>query len=346
MAKLDEVQYHYEKFPYPPSSLLTPFIQRLRKEELYLLNYTTGYGACYGIPANCKEPKILVVGCGTLEPLAVAKANPHASILAIDISERSLNFLSYNLRLSGLKNRVRLKKVDICTFSEEKDFDYIIATGVIHHLENPLAGLKQLETLAASDGVIRLMLYSKWGRHLLYRTKEMAQLLGVKTVKEFREMIARLPASHPYRVYFHLYSDAESDSGLMDGYLHPCDQAVDTFGLRDLLESAGISLRHLLHRNSGQPSGSRNGKDLDFWNELCLLESANQMEENFSFFASPARAASKEIWHGAWRWNPALPSRKKIYSKILDRTIELNLKKAPIFDSELVKALIILPSRE
>lgn len=344
MTKLDEVKEHYEQFPYPPSSFLTPFTQRIRKEELYLLNYSAGYGACYGKPALKTEPKILVVGCGTLEPIAVAKANPKARILAIDISEQALNHLSYNLRFSRERSRVELKRADLCEFSEEKDFDYIIATGVIHHLENPVEGLKKLKAISSSDGVLRIMIYSKWGRHLLYRTKEMAQSLGVKTAKDLRHMIASLPAHHPYRIYFHLYSDTETDSGLMDGYLHPCDQPVDAFGLRDLLKNSGLSLRHLLHKRSGRPKGIQMERSLEFWDELFLLETTNQLEENFSFFASAAVAPAKEAWQGGWEWNPALPTKNKIYSKILDREFNLNKSESPTFQKELAEALIIVPS--
>src|SRR6202012_5190076 len=43
-------------------------------------------------------------------------------------------------------------------------FDLIVSTGVLHHIADPLAGMKALATCLRRDGVLSVMLYAKYGR--------------------------------------------------------------------------------------------------------------------------------------------------------------------------------------
>lgn len=323
---LDDVAALYNARPYPPVGLLSPFLQALRRDDLPLLNYQAGYGLCYGAGAAAK-PRILVAGCGTVEPVAVALANPGADILAVDISEASLKRLRWQAKARGVN--IRTLHSDIEALGEG-DFDYIIATGVLHHLENPARGLNALVERSRGKAVFRFMLYSRFGRELLYGAKELGRLLGITEPKAFRKMIASLPASHPYRIYFHLYSDAATDTGVCDGYLHPCDQPFDAFSLRDFLKQAGLEVGGFLHKPSGQA---------DSWEELALRESLAQLEENFCFFAG----FSAERKEGALVWNPALPKKGRYFSRLLGEEIAFD-RSAPVADRDrLARALFLVP---
>jgi hypothetical protein len=323
---LDDVAALYNARPYPPVGYLSPFLQPMRRDDLPLLNYQAGYGACYGAGAVAK-PRILVAGCGTVEPVAVALANPKADILAVDISEASLKKLRWQAKARGVN--VRTLHSDIEALGEG-DFDYIIATGVLHHLESPSRGLRALVERSRGRAVFRLMLYSRFGRELLYGAKELGRLLGIAEPGAFRKMIASLPPSHPYRVYFHLYSDAITDAGLCDGYLHPCDQPFDAFSLRDFLQAAGLEVGRFLHKPSGQ-AGS--------WEELAVKESLAQLEENFCFFAGFASARRE----GPLAWNPALPRRGKFFSRLLGEKVEFDRSATPSDPDRLARALFLVP---
>jgi SAM-dependent methyltransferase len=259
--------------------------------------------------------------------VAVALANPGADILAIDISETSLKKLRWQAKARGVN--IRTLHSDIEALGE-RDFDYILATGVLHHLEDPARGLKALVDRSRGKAVFRFMLYSRFGRELLYGAKELGRLLGITEPKAFRKMIASLPASHPYRVYFHLYSDAATDTGLCDGYLHPCDQPFDAFSLRDFLQRAGLELGGFLHKPSGQAAS---------WEELAVKESLAQLEENFSFFAGFPAQKKK----GALVWNPALPRKGRFFSRLLGEGVEFDQSKAPAEEKRLAKALFLVP---
>lgn len=324
---LDDVAALYNARPYPPVGFLSPFLQPVRRDDLPLLNYQAGYGACYGFGA-LKKPRILVAGCGTIEPVAVALANPGADILAVDISEASLKKLRWQAK--ARKVNIRTLHSDFTSLNEGK-FDYIVATGVLHHLPDPVAGIRALVARANERAVFRLMVYSRFGRELLYGAKRLGQLLGIKTPRAFRRMITALPADHPYRVYFHLYSDAVTDAGLCDGYLHPCDQPFDAISLREFLGRAGLEVHRFLHKPSGQASG---------WTGLAVKESLAELEENFCFFAGMFPSYK---WEGPLAWNPALPEKGVFFSRILGESVEFDCSQPPVANERLERALFIGP---
>lgn len=323
---LDDVAALYNARPYPPVGFLSPFLQPMRRDDLPLLNYQAGYGVCYGAGA-VKKPRVLVAGCGTVEAVAVALANPGADILAVDISEASLKKLRWQAKARGVN--IRTLHSDIGALAEG-DFDYLIATGVLHHLADPAAGLRALVERSRGKAVFRFMLYSRFGRELLYGAKELGRLLGIKEPKAFRKMIASLPASHPYRIYFHLYSDAATDTGLCDGYLHPCDQPFDSFSLRDFLSGAGLEVGRFLHKPSGQAKS---------WEELAVKESLAQLEENFCFFAGFSSGKRE----GALVWNPALPKKGRYFSRLLGEEVAFDQEKSPENPGRLAEALFLVP---
>ncbi|MGZ3692701.1 MAG: class I SAM-dependent methyltransferase [Bdellovibrionota bacterium] len=290
MSILEAVSALYEAQPYPPVGRFRSLFQGLRKNKGTLLNYTEGYVASFGgLEGAAERPRILIAGCGTFEPVVVAQANPKAEILAVDLSARSLKELQWQLKWRGLAGRVQTLQGDFEKISVEQPFDFVIATGVIHHLEDPARGLRKLMDLSAKRAVFRFMVYSQWGRSLLYQTKDLAQRLGIKDPKAFRRMIAALPANHPYKIYFHLYSDSKTDAGLCDGYLHPQDQAFTALELESLLKNVGLEAGKFLLRPEGQPAAalalSSKAEHLSDWQKLALLEAYGALEENFIFLA-------------------------------------------------------------
>jgi SAM-dependent methyltransferase len=348
-----EVESLYEARPYPPVGYWTPFFQRVRWEERPTLNYRAAYSAAYGSTKDARpRPRILVAGCGTFEPVVVALANPGAEILAVDLSVRSIRRLEWQLRVRGLQGRVKTWAGDFTSLPDSfGHFDFVISTGVLHHLPDPAAGLGRLVSLASEKGVFRFMVYSYWGRCLLYGAKQLASRLGIRTPAQFRRMIEGLPTDHPYRIYFHLYEDARSDTGLADGYLHPCDQPLTAFGLRDLLNSAGLVATKFLHSREGQPEAAdrlaRLPMDLSSWERLALLEWYGELQRNFTFFA--CRDGFKEWLRVAgYEWNQALPRNGRLHSSLLGRDLAFDTRRDPGTYSpdeirDLADALYLLP---
>lgn len=333
----------YEGYPYPPVGTLSAFLQKIRWEERPTLNYRAVYAASYGSTQGAAiKPRVLVAGCGTFEPVVVALANPKADIVAVDLSAESLRRLDWQARARGVRNRIEAWQGDFAEMPERLGrFDFVIATGVLHHLPDPEFGLRSLVAHSTERAAFRFMVYSYWGRSLLYATKELAQQLGVSTPKELRRMIDSLPSSHPYKIYFHLYTDTRTDTGLADGYLHPCDRAFRAFELRTLVESAGLSVSAFLHSPEGRPKAAGD------WEDLALREYTGELQENFRFFAKRNSVPLSSASH-TYEWNEALPAKGRLFSHILGKEIQFDTATSPAIlpparVEELKQALYLLP---
>lgn len=354
MNLLEAVGALYEARPYPALGMFSP-LQPLSRDGLPLLNYHAAYSSCFGtLKGAAERPRILVAGCGTFEPIAVASANPGAEVLAVDLSARTLSTLKKQARWRRLSGRIRVLQCDLEAIPRsEGRFDYVIATGVLHHLENPERALRQLITRTYPKAVFRCMVYSQWGRDLLYSTKEMARLLGIDTPKKFRQFVATLPANHPYRIYFHLYDDAKTDAGLCDGYLHPHDVALDALGWGKLLAAVGLDTTQFLQRPEGQPAAAdaltKFSREQGVWDRMALLEALGYLEENFYFLARRASEAHLAVEGAtAYVWNPCLKKKGRLFSKLVGEYVDYDTARHPCSldeatRSRLVRGKLLLP---
>ena len=149
-----KVREQYEEFPYP------------RWRELPL-------SAPDNVALNKAGVQILVAGCGTgQEALIVAQACPQATILAIDLSRTSLAYASRQAEVLGIRN-VEFRHADILQLGTlNKKFDCITSGGVLHHMQDPVAGWKVLVNLLKPGGVMRIGLYSALARQSISAARE------------------------------------------------------------------------------------------------------------------------------------------------------------------------------
>jgi SAM-dependent methyltransferase len=108
---------------------------------------------------------ILVAGCGTgRHPIEVAQKYLGARVLAIDLSLASLCYAKRKTPAS-LASRIEYAQADILRLgSIDRTFDLIDASGVLHHLADPLAGWRALLALLRPGGFMRVGLYSELAR--------------------------------------------------------------------------------------------------------------------------------------------------------------------------------------
>ncbi len=92
---------------------------------------------------------ILIAGCGTNQAAVFAFTNPDAKVVAVDISQPSLDHHQYLKDKHGLDNLAlhRLPIEELPTLG--LDFDLIVSTGVLHHLADPLAGMNAVAVVCA-----------------------------------------------------------------------------------------------------------------------------------------------------------------------------------------------------
>ena len=123
--------------------------------------------------------KVLVAGGGTgYEPLLAARQNPGAQVLSLDLSRRSLAYGARMARRLGIGN-VRFLQGDLLDVdSLDERFDAILASGVLHHMADPEAGLRALAGVLRPGGAIRVGLYSEHARQLLTTARTVAEAAG------------------------------------------------------------------------------------------------------------------------------------------------------------------------
>ncbi|MSO71037.1 MAG: class I SAM-dependent methyltransferase [Alphaproteobacteria bacterium] len=131
-------------------------------------------------------------------------------------------------------------------------FDYISCTGVLHHLADPLAGLRPLEAVLAADGGMCLMLYGRYGRRDIYFIQDLVRLalaevsdLGAR-VEGTIALLRSLPRAHPFfrgQDPQEWLARLENDkANLFDTFLHEQDSAYSVPEIYAFLASGGLKL--------------------------------------------------------------------------------------------------------
>ena len=156
------VQKQYEENPYPRwvhvarQETQIPLDQYLREQ----------------FPASALSPlgknealNMLIAGCGTGQ-VAIAFVQKYlgARALAIDLSLSSLSYARRSTPAT-LAARIDYAQADILKLASiDRSFDVIDASGVLHHMVDPLKGWHTLLTLLRPGGFMHLGLYSEVGR--------------------------------------------------------------------------------------------------------------------------------------------------------------------------------------
>ena len=115
-------------------------------------------------PLRSETPDVLIAGCGTgRHAIELAQSLPGVgSVLAIDLSRASLG---YAKRKTPRGLAIDYAQADILGLDTlARSFDLISASGVLHHMADPLAGWRILTTLLRPQGVMHLGLYSEAAR--------------------------------------------------------------------------------------------------------------------------------------------------------------------------------------
>jgi SAM-dependent methyltransferase len=223
------VQAHYQRYPYPHY----PLIASVRRCDTYALNLHTLWARFNRTLPPPEAKKILIAGCGTFAPYPWSVANPDVPITALDLSECSLRRARRHCLLHGRRNVVYrcgdLSDQDVIADT----FGLIDSFGVLHHLDDPLAGLKSLEKRLVPGGILRIMLYSRYARREEESIRRAFRLLGIDSPDSARRLLRNAAAGSRLANYLAASDEAATVSGLADALLHP---SVHTYRIDELLE--------------------------------------------------------------------------------------------------------------
>jgi Flp pilus assembly protein TadD/SAM-dependent methyltransferase len=191
-------------------------------------------------PAKLAAPdalQILIAGCGTGRHAAItAQLQPHSRILAVDLSRASLAHAMRRCGELGLAN-LRFAQADILQLGAlDERFDLIECSGVLHHMEDPVAGWRVLLSLLKPGGYMKLGLYSELGRGPVVAARRLAHGLEVRAA---RSRIFALPAGDPAREVTTL-RDFYCASGARDLILHVQEHRFTLPQLAGIIAQLGV----------------------------------------------------------------------------------------------------------
>lgn len=299
----------YESFPYPKPD--TDLASILAGQRGPAWNAKTSHALFFPEEAPRDDLEILVAGCGTNTAQQNAAFLPNAKITAIDISDASLALARASAERFGLRNLELLKHPIEKVAELGKTFDLVICQGVIHHLEDPVVGLKALGSVLKPTGAMNVMLYGKYGRTGIYMLQELLRdRLGMKVQRDDLERIqtalTMLPDAHPFSIVHRDRAQRISLEEIADMTLHPRDRAYAVDDVRALVEGAGMKLHRWLAQGQYEievsPLASALGdrfRGMDAWQRAAAMELFQGTILKHEFVVThPERPSASQLFRG------------------------------------------------
>jgi tetratricopeptide (TPR) repeat protein/ubiquinone/menaquinone biosynthesis C-methylase UbiE len=234
-----EVQRQYEENPYP-RWVEVGRIAKPTTLQSWLPTFTPEVG-----PAENTGGDILIAGCGTgQQAIETAQIYPDARVLAVDLSLSSLAYARRKTRELGLRN-IEYGQADILRLGTiGRTFDLIESTGVLHHMADPLAGLRVLVKLLRPRGLIHLGLYSESGRQPMVAARRYIAERGYRgTAADIRrcrqELMSEKPAGLPDVAKL---GDFFSTSNCRDLLFHVAERRMTLPEIEAFLDAEGLAL--------------------------------------------------------------------------------------------------------
>jgi 2-polyprenyl-3-methyl-5-hydroxy-6-metoxy-1,4-benzoquinol methylase len=181
-----KVRSQYEENPYPRWRYLDIPVIRDDIKEL------------------AKNKEILVAGCGTgKEALNIASYFPYANVTAIDLSMASIAYGARKTKELNVNN-IEFMHADILELEKlDKKFDLILSSGVLHHMEDPVAGWKILIKKLNPGGLLKLALYSETARKDIINARKWVEEQNLDTsndsIRLFRSKMMALQDDNPLK---------------------------------------------------------------------------------------------------------------------------------------------------
>ena len=274
---LKEVREQYENYPYPPRD---PNVEKqsffcVRSCSLDALNYYH-----YAGKRNfTKGFRALVAGGGTGDAtiaLAEQFRGLDAEIVHLDLSINSMQIAKARATVRGLDN---ITWIHGSILDAEKlfnaPFDFIESVGVLHHLENPAAGLAALTAVLKDDGVMNIMLYASYGRESIYQIQRLMRIINKdepdmqRKVDNCKTVLTHASQSNAFICAQDIFNDAANfgDVGIYDLFLHSHDVAYSVPEIYQFLAGSGLQPAHFFFET--QPMGN------DLYKIEAYLEGSN-----------------------------------------------------------------------
>lgn len=258
---IDDLRAQYEAYPYParnPADESKRLITGSPSHLDELVQHVFG-----GRIDHSRPLRVLVAGGGTgdgtiMLAQQMADAGNPGRITYIDLSDASRAIAEARAKARGLTN-IDFQRGSLLELDGMGPFDYIDCCGVLHHLDDPSAGLRSLAGALAPGGGIGIMVYAPYGRTGVYPMQEALRgmtegLPPAEKVALARRLIQALPPTNWLLNNPHISDHRLADANLYDLLLHSCDRPYSVPQLAELADSAGLAIATLIDPMRYEPS--------------------------------------------------------------------------------------------
>ena len=235
-----QVRAQYEENPYPRWVHLGVFI---KAKSIASVIDELGLSLPSKNIENVSVPSILVAGCGSgQQSIETASRFSNCHVTAVDLSLASLAYAQRKTNELGLGN-VEYLQADILHLEHlGEEFDIIESTGVLHHMDEPLAGWTLLVGLLRPGGLMKIGLYSELARrHIVEIRKEISALkLGGSEadIRKFRQSL--IESEDDDHQLLTNWNDFYSLSTLRDLIFHVKEHRFTLPKIKKILDELGL----------------------------------------------------------------------------------------------------------
>ena len=243
------VQRQYEELPYPARDPADESARLITGSPSHLLEIEHHIFAGH----RAGSMRALIAGGGTGDGAIMLAQHlaerGEGSVVYLDISSPSLAIARARAEARDLQNisfhQGSLLAIDMLDLGR---FDYIDCCGVLHHLADPLEGVRALTEALTDKGGMGLMLYGALGRTGVYPVQRaLRRILGAEDISTQLDLARRLLSDLPETNWFrrnrfladHLGGD---DAGIFDLLLHARDRAYTVPEIAALCRDAELTL--------------------------------------------------------------------------------------------------------
>jgi len=335
LLKIEKMRRFYEIFPYPNR----PLIVLPKIEAQFTAHGGFGFGialgktniaytiwklsndfSVFGRYANKKEwicifvelknlfsdeKRILLVGCGTDEPVLFRKLHPKNEIIAIDLSRKAIEKAKKKISFLKIANfitkREKTSKIEFLQGNAEVilnekalgKFDFIQCFGVLHHQPEPLQLFSAMAQKLNSGGVLRLMVYSFHGRKLERRIQTRYQNIwsGFFQKKHFRFRLLLHYSLLRFWQFFNFlgffassrkrfYYLGPGSVSVADAFMHPSDPGIPLNLINEMAKK--LELEMIYCEGKLEDSGYVLGFDdpISTWNKIVEADEKQELLTN------------------------------------------------------------------
>lgn len=234
----------YGRFPWPWPAKKFDYLED-PNFEIAMVNQDVGEWKHKTLPLT---PRIWVAGCGVNQAIIVALRFPRAQVIGSDVSVKSLELCRRMAAEMGIEN-LELREESINHVTYEKEFDYVICTGVIHHNAEPHVTLRRLSAALKPSGIMELMVYNRYHRIITSAFQKAIRVFSEARpeidfeweVALARKIVDNLPRNGVLEKAFIQYMEW-SESDFADLIIQPVEHSYTVESLEKLALSCGLEM--------------------------------------------------------------------------------------------------------